>query len=112
MKKKSMKEELIIVKGKDVDPNPTPEEIEMMEAAEKLPIVYDEDCPELTPEQLSQMRRLYDDFIPERRKKTVSLRLSPATFEKAKALGKGYTSVLSRLLDLALNDPEMVKKCL
>jgi hypothetical protein len=32
--------------------------------------------------------------------------------EKARALGKGYTSVLSRLLDAALNDEEMIKKCL
>ena len=101
-----------MIRGCDVDPKLTKEEKKMIKAAEKLPIVYDEDCPELTPEQLSQMRRLYDEFIPERRKKTVSLRLSPATFEKARALGKGYTSVLSRLLDLAINDPEMVKKCL
>ena len=48
----------------------------------------------------------------ERIKQTVSLRLSPDTMNKAKALGRGYTSVLSRLLDLAINDTEMLKKCL
>ena len=42
-------------------------------------------------------------------KQTISLRLSPGTLNKAKALGKGYTSVLSRLLDLAINDEEMLK---
>ena len=43
---------------------------------------------------------------------TVLLRLSPATIEKAKLLGKEYTGILERLLDLAVNDPETVKKCL
>jgi hypothetical protein len=31
----------------------TPEELAMLEEAEHLPQVYDEDCPKLTPEQLT-----------------------------------------------------------
>jgi len=31
---------------------------------------------------------------------------------KAKATGKGYTGFLSRLLDNAINDPQMVSKSL
>jgi hypothetical protein len=34
----------------------TPEELAMLEEAEHLPQVYDEDCPKLTPEQLTQFR--------------------------------------------------------
>jgi hypothetical protein len=34
----------------------TPEELAMLEEAELLPQVYDEDCPKLTPEQLAQFR--------------------------------------------------------
>ena len=34
------------------------------------------------------------------------------TLEKAKATGKGYTGFLSRLLDNAINDPQMVRKSL
>jgi hypothetical protein len=34
----------------------TPEELAMLEEAEHLPQVYDEDCPKLTPEQLAQFR--------------------------------------------------------
>lgn len=100
------------IRGNEVNLKPTKEEINMMKKAEELPIVYDEDSPEMTPEMLAQFKRLYMDSVPDRCKKTVSLRLSPSTFAKAKALGKGYTSVLSRLLDMALNDPEMIKKCL
>lgn len=32
--------------------------------------------------------------------------------EKAKKLGRGYNGILSRLLDMALSNPDMVKKCL
>ena len=37
---------------------PTPEQIAMIEAAKKLPVVYDEDCPEMTEEQLRHFRRV------------------------------------------------------
>lgn len=87
----------------------TQEELLELEAAENRPVVYDEDCPEMTEEMLSQFKRMNKE---ERLKQTISLRLSPNTLNKAKSLGKGYTSVLSRLLDLAINDEEMLKKCL
>ena len=32
--------------------------------------------------------------------------------QKAKQYGKGYTGLLSRLLDIAINDEELVKKCI
>ena len=47
-----------------------------------------------------------------RTKPTISLRITPATLNKAKQYGKGYTGLLSRLLDIAINDEEMVKKCI
>ena len=87
----------------------TQEELSDLEAAADKPIIYDEDSPEMTKEMLMQFKRMNKE---ERVKQTVSLRLSPSTLNKAKSLGKGYTSVLSRLLDLAINDEEMLKKCL
>lgn len=35
----------------------TPEEVEELEAAEKMPIVFDEDCPEMTSDMLKQFHR-------------------------------------------------------
>lgn len=87
----------------------TQEELQDLEAAAKKTTVYDEDSPEMTQEMLMQFKRMNKE---ERNKLTISLRLSPNTLNKAKSLGKGYTSVLSRLLDLAINDEEMLKKCL
>lgn len=91
---------------------PTTEQIKEIEAAAQKPITFDEDCPELTAEQIQEFAALAHQQREERKKQVVSLRLSNASLEKARALGKGYTSVLSRLLDMALNNPEMVKKCL
>lgn len=47
---------------------PTPEQIEEIRALKNRPIVFDEDCPELTDEELKQFKRLY----PRRKEKAVS----------------------------------------
>ncbi len=90
----------------------TKKQIKMLEKMENSPIVYDEDCPELTEEQLKQFKEAADLKREERLKQTVSLRLSPQAMKKAKSLGKGYTSVLSRILEAALSDNEVIKKYL
>lgn len=36
----------------------TPEEIEMLERASRVPIVFDEDSPELTEDDLKEFRRV------------------------------------------------------
>lgn len=36
----------------------TPEQIKRLDALKNYPIVYDEDCPEMTDEQLRQFRRV------------------------------------------------------
>ena len=38
---------------------PTPEQIARIREAAKRPIVFDEDCPEMTEEQLKQFRRVH-----------------------------------------------------
>ena len=78
---------------------PTKEQIEEIQAASKMPDVFDEDCPEFTEEQLERFRRVKDD----QRRDTVTLRLRPATLRKAKSLGKGYTTILAGILEDALN---------
>jgi hypothetical protein len=40
---------------------------------------------------------------------STSRRLSPEALKKAKMLGKGYTSVLSRILEEALDSPEKIR---
>lgn len=103
---------MIVRKEIDITKPLTPEELEMLKEAEAAPIVFDEDCPELTKEQLSEFHRVSEIRKEERRKKTVTIRLSSKSLSKAKSLGKGYTSVLSRILEEALDDDDLIRKCL
>ena len=96
---------------KEIDLNAplTNEQKDMLEKLKTRPIQPDEDCPELTADQLSQMIRVAELRREERRKQPVTLRLSPQALKTAKSLGKGYTSVLSRILESALTDAELIK---
>lgn len=41
-----------------IDKKFTKEEMEQLETAKKMPIAYDEDCPETTPERALKFRRV------------------------------------------------------
>ena len=78
------------------------EEKQALENAKKLPVVYDEDSPELT-------ETMEKAFIRARRLKPyrsqpVTLYVKPETLEKAKAMGDDYLSILGGLLEQAVND--------
>ena len=88
---------------------PNQAQIREIEQAAGRAVCPDEDAPLLTPQQYAEMA----EIARQRRvKQVVSLRISPSTLEKAKAVGKGYTGFLSRLLDNAIDDPQLVRKSL
>ena len=103
---------MIIRKNIDLDKPLTKKQLRMLDEMDKSPIVCDDDCPPLTEEELNSFRRVSISNRDERVKQTVSLRLSPQAMKKAKSLGKGYTSVLSRILEAALSDNETIRKYL
>lgn len=90
---------------------PTPAQIKEIEAAMQREPVFDEDSPEFSYEEMLEMIRNSKDRESQR-KETVTLRLSPDATRKAKAVGKGYTSFLSRLVENALNDKDLVARSL
>ena len=94
---------------KELDRTLSAEEMQELEAAEQLNPVFDADSPEMTADMLQQFKRMNQE---DRNKQTVSLRLSPKTLKIAKSYGKGYTSFLSRLLDEAIQDEALVRKCI
>lgn len=103
---------MVIRKNIDVSKPLSEKQIEMLNALKDRPIEFDEDCPELTEEELKQFKRISEANREERRKQTVTLRLSPQALKKAKSLGKGYTSILSRMLENDLSDNEKIKNYL
>jgi uncharacterized protein (DUF4415 family) len=94
----------------DITQKPTNEQIEMLKKAENIPVSENDDYPEFSEEELRQFKKISESRKESRQKQTVTLRLSPRTLKKAKSLGKGYTSVLSRILENALDDPDIVKR--
>ena len=98
---------MIVRKEIDVSQPLTPEQIKMLEEVEKRPIVFDEDCPELTDEQLSKCYRASN-----RNKQSVTVSLSPQSMEKAKSLGTNSAAVLSQLLERLLNNDNLLKQCM
>ena len=90
----------------------TKEQILMVKEAAKRPAARDEDNPELTDEQLAALRRVHESKRADRRRQNVTLRLTPQAIQKAKALGKGYSGILSRIVESVLNDPSTLSKYL
>ena len=106
-KERGMK--MVNMSFKELNAELTKEELEELESAAARTIKYDEDSPEMTEEMLKQFKRMKQHS---RTKQTASIRLSEKAQRFSKAYGKGYTSFLSRLIDAALDDDALVKKCL
>ena len=70
---------MIVRKEIDLTQPLTPSQVEMLHNLESKPISPDEDCPELTMDQLAQFQRISAANREERCKQTVTLRLSPQT---------------------------------
>ena len=100
---------MVKMKYKEIDRNLSDEEMREMEEAAARTVIYDEDSPEMTPEMLIQFKRMKQKG---RTKQTASIRLSEKAQRFSKSYGKGYTSFLSRLIDAALDDAALVKRCL
>lgn len=84
---------------------------EIREAASH-PIEFDEDCPELNSKQISEIKQMLEEKRKAEQKQVISLRIAGKYVEKAKKLGKGYTSILSDVIEHVLDDPELLKKCI
>ncbi|MBQ7507386.1 MAG: BrnA antitoxin family protein [Lachnospiraceae bacterium] len=91
---------------------PTEGQLAELKRAAALPQEYDEDCPPLTDEELKRFYRVKDMRKAEaesNRKRTVSIRLKPQTIERAKSMGKGYTSIISQIVESAFADPKKLE---
>ena len=87
----------------------TDSEIREIESASEMPFNFDDDSPNYSYKELAEM--LAEKRASEKTQ-VVSIRLPQETLEKAKKLGKGYTGVMSRVITYALDNPEIIKKCL
>lgn len=84
----------------------TDKETEMLAAAKELPVVYDDDSPELTDD----MERAFAAARKAKpyRGEPLTLYVSSATIEKVKTLGGDYIAILSQLLDKAVDEYRII----
>lgn len=84
----------------------TNEEKRILAKAKKLPVVYDEDSPELTDE----MEKAFMAARKETpyRGEPLTLYISPATMKKIKNMGEDYVAILGKLLDQAVDEYNMI----
>lgn len=95
------------------DAKPPERLLEEVKAAAKKPAAFDEDCPPTTAAEFAVIDEILARRKADREKKNISLRVSARMIDETRArVGKGYTGFLSRLLEAALNEPELIKKCL
>ena len=107
------KRRLIIVRKEiDISKKATPEQLKMLADAAGLPFPKDAEYPEFSEEDLKQFKKISKIRRIERQKQTITLRLSPQALKKARSLGKGYTSILSRILESALDNPDTIRRYL
>ena len=87
----------------------TPEQERMLEALKDRVPEPDEESPELTEEDFDRMRKAMEERQARKRKEVVTLRLKPQTIKKAKSLGKGYTTLMSDILETVFSNDELLK---
>lgn len=93
---------MVRMKMTDIDENLTDEEKRELEQADNKPIVYDSDSPQMTDEMLKQFHAF--DAVP--------IRVSRETIRKAKSYDRDYLGFLSRLIEMAFADKDLIRKCI
>jgi uncharacterized protein (DUF4415 family) len=76
--------------------------------ARKSPPVYDPDCPPSSPEALKEFAHLAAERNRRKKKKSITIRVSPDVLESYKTMGSGYTGVMSDVLSYAVNNPAVL----
>ena len=76
---------------------PTKEQLEEIQAASKRPIVFTDDAPKLTEEELAEFKPANPKYYRPI-KELISLRLDVALLDAFKSTGKGYQSRINEAL--------------
>ncbi len=92
---------MVRMKLNEIEDCLTDEEKADIEATDNMPITYDDDSPQMTAEMLKQFHA-FD---------AISIRVSRETINKVKAYDKDIAGFLSRVIEAAFSDNELIQKC-
>ncbi len=95
---------MLVSKNIDITKGPSKEQMAMLAQMEQMPIVFDEDAPELSDEDLKKFHRVNKAQGVNAPKQQITLDLSPWAMKQAKSMGSEYRTILSRILEEALRN--------
>jgi uncharacterized protein (DUF4415 family) len=84
------------------------EVIKEVRRAARTPINYTEDAPRSSPEALKEFAHLAAERNRRKKKKSITIRVSPDILESYKTMGNGYTGIMSDVLSYAVNNPAVL----
>jgi uncharacterized protein (DUF4415 family) len=93
-----------------VGEKPPKEVIKEVRRAARKPINYTEDAPRSSPEALKEFAHLAAERNQRKKKKSITIRISPDILEKYKTMGSGYTGIMSDVLSYAVNNPAVLSE--
>ena len=102
---------MAIVKKKiDISKPLTQEQRNRIVEASRLPLMQDEDAPELTDFQIEEIRAVIDSRQAEDGGQDVTIHLTEMSAQKVRDWGSDYKSILNRVVNMAISEPELLKK--
>jgi uncharacterized protein (DUF4415 family) len=84
------------------------EVIKEVRRAAREPVNYTEDAPRSSPEALKEFAQLAAERNRRKKKKSITIRVSPDVLESYKTMGSGYTGIMSDVLQYAVNNPAVL----
>ena len=80
--------------------------------ASKKPLTIDSDAPELTDDQIKEIKTIIDSRRMDDSIQSLTVHLSKVSMKKIRTWGSDYNDILDRLVDLAINDQELLNKAM
>ena len=102
----------IIKKTIDITKPLSDEQRNRVIVAASKPLAFDEDAPELTESQIEEIKGVIDSRRFDEIGQDITVHLTESSMEKVKTFGSDYKGILNRFMNLAISEPELLKKAM
>jgi len=91
-----------------VGQKPPKEVIQEVRRAVRRPVKYTEEFPPLSQEALKEFAQLAAERNRQKKKRLITIRITPDVLDSYKTMGSGYTGIMSDVLQYAVNNPSVL----
>ena len=93
-----------------VGQKPTKEILKAARKAARGSVNYTKDAPRSTPEALKEFAQLAAERNRLKKKRLITIRISPDVLENYKSMGSGYTGIMADVLKYAVENPSILSE--